>query len=226
MTKELIFNLIRGLLDDQQGDWAKDNYIDPFFISACHNLQLELGAYGLVENVEEIVLPKIPAGTTSLAAYTQPDQPLAAMWQPLEIHERPAGSGDSAWQVMSQVAVIPHLPPQPAFRYWEYRAGEICLPPADQPLDLLVRFESLLPSISEPYQPMRLLGSSHILAYSAAGLIARSRGAEQLALTLSAEAQRQCQLLLLHLNRSKQMISIRQRPYRGVCDLSCQRLIG
>ncbi len=226
MTKDLIFNLIRSLLDDQQSDWAKNDYIEPFFISACHNLQLELGAYGLVESVEEIVLPNLPAGTTSLADYSPPDRPLAAMWQPLEIHARPAGAGDSAWQIMTQVAVVPHIPPQPAFRYWEYRSGEIVLPPSTQSMDLLIRFEALLPAISEPYQPMRLMGSSHILAYSAAGMIARSRGAEQLALTLSAESQRQCQLLLLHLNRSRQMISIRQRPYRGICDLSCQRLIG
>ncbi len=214
MESSQIFNLIRSLLDDPLADWTHNDYLEPFFNLACRNLQMELGAYGLVEDVSEIILPNLPAGTTSLASFTNPGQPLATMWQPLELFERPVGADDTAWQILRQVSTIPSLPPQPAFGFWEYRAGEIVLPPNAQPLDLRVRFESLLPIVSEPYQPLRLVGSSHILAYAAAALVARSRGNENLALSHAAEAQRQCQLLLLHLNRNRQMLSIRPRPFR------------
>lgn len=226
MQAKLIFTFIRSLLDDSQNDWTPDSYLAPFFNLACRNLQMEVAAFGLVENVAEVILPAVPAGTTSLAAYAEMNQPLSSMWQPLDLYERPAGAGDSAWRLLRRVEVVPPLPPQPFFDFWEYRGGDVVLPPASQPLDLMVRYEALLPYVTETSEPLHLLGGSHILAYSSAALIARSRGAEQLALTLAAESQRQCQLLLLHLNRSRQQISLRQRPYRGNLFASTPRLLS
>ncbi len=226
MTTSLIYSFIRSLLDDPQADWATDAYLQPHLNLAYRNLEMELGAYGLAADQAEVVIPNLPPGTTDLTGYAEPGGPLAAMWQPLTIYERPAGASDQDWQLLRPADIIPPLPPRPFCDIWEFRLGAIHLPPASQALDLRIRFEELFPALTDPDQPLRLAGGNHLLAYSSAALVARARGAQDLALSYAAEAERQRQLMLMRLNRERQAITLRQRPYRSNQLLSTPRLLS
>lgn len=226
MTTSLIYSFIRSLLDDPQADWATDAYLQPHLNLAYRNLEMELGAYGMAADQNVAVIPNLPPGTTDLSSYAAPGGPLAAMWQPLTLYERPAGASDNDWQLLRPSDNLPPLPPRPFCQIWEFRLGAIHLPPASQALDLQVRFEELFPALTDPDQPLRLTGGTHLLAYSTAALVARARGAQDLAMAYAAEAERQRQLLLMRLNRELQGITCRQRPYRSNQLLSTPRLLS
>jgi len=215
-TAAVVFDLARVLLDDPERDWATDEYLRPFLNLGWRGLANELGACRMGFDERVVVLPRLAAGTESLSAFLLPDQPLATMWQPIEIWERPSGGDDTQWRRMQRVAVLPpDFTPQPFLGIWEYREGDIWFPPSNQTTDVQVRFEEIFPAISDATQPLRIAGAGNILSYSVAALVARSRGNRAMAADYAAEATRQTGLLMLRLGKEMQNVRVRQRGYGG-----------
>jgi hypothetical protein len=210
----MVFDGARALLDDPDREWATDDYLRPFVNLSYRGLASELAAYRLSFDERVAVLPNLPPGTQDLAAFTAPGGALAALWQPIELRERPIGGDDSDWTTMRRVDRLPAGDPQAMFELWEYREGDIYFPPATQALDLMVRFEEIFPAVASGSEPLRIIGSATALAYSAAALAARSRGGAELAADLSQEAARQTQLLILRLINESQSVRLRQRRFR------------
>lgn len=212
-TASSVLDSTRALLDDPERDWATDDYLRPFLNIAYRDLASELGAYGISFDQRVVVIPNVAANTTDLGAYIVAGGPLATMWQPIDLYERPAGGDDSQWVSMRRVAEMLPALPKPNFGTWEFREGNIYLPPSNQTNDLLVRFEEMFPNIADVSEPLRITGAANILACATASLAARSRGGRELAADLSIEARRQTTSLLLRLNKEAQKIRTRQRRY-------------
>lgn len=213
-TAAIVFDFARSLLDDPERSWATDEYLRSFLNLAWRGLANELGACRMGFDERIVVLPNLGAGTQDLSAYLLPGQPLATLWQPIEVWERPAGGNDTQWHPMQRVAaIVPDLPPQPCFGVWEYREGNLWFPPSSQPIDLQIRFEEIFPALADATQPLRIAGAGHILGYSVAALAARSRGQRNMAADYAEEAQRHTGLLMLRLGKEMQNLHVRPRPY-------------
>lgn len=213
-TAAIVFDFARSLLDDPERSWATDEYLRTFLNLAWRGLANEMGAcrMGLDERV--VILPNVSAGTQDLSAWLLPGQPLASMWQPVTLWERPAGGNDAQWRPMQRVGALdPEMTAQPYLGIWEYREGNVWFPAATQAVDLQVRFEEIFPALADATQPLRIVGTGHILGYSVAALTARSRGNRTMAADYAAEAQRHTGLLMLRLGKEMQNLRVRPRAY-------------
>lgn len=211
-TLGVVFDLARTLLDDRESDWATDDYLRPFVSLAARMLSAELAAYRFSFAETEAVLANLPVGTNNLGAFLASDGPLANLLQPLALWERPTGGDDSQWTRLARVEQLTPQPPAASFHFWEFREGNIYLSPTSIPIDLRIRFEETLNALGDSAQRLRIPGSASILAYHAAALVARSRGARDLALDLSSLAQRH--LDDWRLREGKELQNIRYRQQR------------
>ncbi len=213
-TAAVVFDFARALLDDPERNWANDEYLRTFLNLAWRSLANELGACRMGFDERVVVLPNVSAGTQDLSAWLLPGQPLAMMWQPVEIWERPAGGNATQWRPMRRVGALdPEVPAQPFPDIWEYREGNIWFPPVTQAIDLQVRYEEIFPALADATQPLHIVGTGHILGYSVAALVARSRGSRSMAADYAEEAQRHTGLLMLRLGKEMQNLRVRQRAY-------------
>lgn len=170
---------VQTLTAEMGQDWATPDYILEHLAIVNDDLEPELQMYNLNFETQSVILPNIPANTTSLAAFQEDGQPMAGLILPNTLEWRLVGQNDEQWQPVEYVQKVIDTntgTSEPgsatASNYnivvsWEYRNGKVLISPCAQPVDLRIRYQSLPVEVQdasdEESQPIR--GVTNILVY-------------------------------------------------------------
>ncbi len=161
-----------------------------------------------------VIIPGVPANTTSLAAYVAPGGTLQDLAAPLTIRERQAGTDDNNWQELERVSELAARTPGDYLRTYEWRGGNVYFLGATQPLDLEVRYERIWPAIAAPTDALGAIGVATILGYWTAGLMAMAMREQQLGAVYIAEARHLLYRWMQRQVMDAQGVTRRPRPFR------------
>lgn len=210
-----VFAQVRTLLDDQEQDFATDDYIQPFLASAQDDLVAEcLRDPNIGQIKAAIVLPAVPAGTTSLAQYFMPGGALELLTNPIELREKQAGTAD-----INYVTMIPRGTPTRAVSQNGYNSVycwtgvDIILPGANQALDIWV-WGSCAPAVIVNAETPLVNTTETILKYATAKQICRSRGNRELMRDFQQDQAVQQSAWLRNIYKIQQSIRVVNRPWR------------
>lgn len=180
----------QALLDPTGQNLFSQQRLMPYLNMAYAALRDEgVSARELTAAETVVVIPTLPAATTSLAAYVAPGGMLQNLAAPLTLRERPAGTDDNHWTEIERVIELPARDPDDLLRCYEWRGGNIYFLGATQPLDLEVRYEQIWPAIGSPQDSLAAVGIATILGYWTAGLMAIAMREQQLGALYIAEAR-------------------------------------
>lgn len=105
------------------------------------------------------------------------------------------------------------LQPSTYLRLWEWREDKVNLIGATQSITVRMRYEKVLPELTVGTDPVQIRSATDPLAFAAAALAARSRGARALAQDLLATAQMATENLIERYVRPEQHKGRRRMPY-------------
>lgn len=174
---QMIISRVQTLVADLGQDWADPDLICKHLVIANDDLEPELQMYNLDFDTQVVILPSIPANTTTLGALQEDGQPLSGLILPKTVEWRLAGQSEEQWQPVNYVQKVVDtdtgtgLPGAAvASNYsdvesWEWRNGTLFLSPCSQSVDLRIRYQSLPVEVNadSPNQPVR--GVTNILTY-------------------------------------------------------------
>jgi hypothetical protein len=171
---------VRNLLDDPQGSYLTDAFIEPLINEVYDDANSQLANTGTSWDISTVECPNIAAGTPNLAPQQQPGQLLGTLTdQPLRIDWKPAGNPPQNYQLVHNYEVLPDFLPQQGIPGWEFRSDVIWLGPATFAVDLRIRGEfgpPVLTSNDSVLISHPRIG--YVVAYGTAALIATVRGNE------------------------------------------------
>lgn len=220
LTAGQVFTQIRSLVDDDTQDFTTVDYLVPRVQIAMDKLVLNCLANPNMGSLKiSVVLPSIPQGTQSLSAYFNPSDPsggpLATLSDIISVRERPsAGSrNEQDWVAMDVVIDLPATQPTSFNRVYVWTFDDIKLLGADQALDMRI-FGKFTPVPIKDDKTSIPPNVGVILAYSAAAVIAKSRGNPQLGADYEAEAKMLTDSLFANSIMAQQSMRVRMKPFR------------
>lgn len=176
VTADYIFTQVQALVDDLEESFATDDYIQPFLQMAQDDFVNEVLKDSNIGAVKAaIVVPAVPAGTTSLKQELMPSGRLELLEQLIELREKRAGAADTDY-----VYMVPRYTPVSATSQsslnltYTYTGTDIILPGATQDVDLWAWGEFAPAKITGPDTPI-VPGIETVLKYATASLVAGSR---------------------------------------------------
>lgn len=177
-----VFPKIAALLDDDDRDFATDQYLVTKLQLALDKLVLRClnnPNMGTLKTVVE--LPNVPAGTRSLRAYFEAGNattngPLALLSDLIDVRERPAAGSrnEQDWIMMDPVPNLPAVQPTSFNRVFLYTYDDIKLLGADQAVDMRI-FGKFTPTAIKDGDTPVPPNCDAILAYGAAAIVANAR---------------------------------------------------
>lgn len=171
---------IRFLLEDPDGNYATDAYIQPGLNLEWINLFNELGLSSSDFDSYTVELPSVPAGTADLSQFMASGQALDGLMTPREIEWKLPGQDPinyfDAEGPLSKLRDIP-LPGIPALDCWSYKHFVIQLSRTSTTLDLRVTGDFIFPPVN-PSDAQVTLRTNFLpaLSYRIAAVIAEIRG--------------------------------------------------
>lgn len=178
-------------------------------------LQRELAESGvsvLVSQVD-IDLPLADGVTNTIISDVSTPQLPADLLAPHQLWEQATGSNDIFTPMEKITGGLPNFQPGPRLRMWEWREDAIQLLGATQETTVRIRYEKSLPAIVVGTDPLQIRSSIDPLAYAAAAMAARSRGAQALAADMFALAENAAEKLIERYVRPEQFKGRRRKPY-------------
>lgn len=184
----LIIKTVSVELKDLGQSWLNSDYICDVLAIMNRSLATEFDDLDLDFDTQVEILPNVPAGTTDLDDYQSAGKPLYSLVLPLVIECRLAGQSQMQWVIVPRVDKVIDTDnnsgetgqavssSESYIASYEWRGARIILSPANQVMDVRVRFESLPLEIDadSPNQPA--MGLVNTLAFMTALDIAASRG--------------------------------------------------
>lgn len=215
MTVSQILPMIRTLLDDDVMDFTTFEYLAPKIQLALNKLVLDClnnPNMGTLKTV--VILPTVPAGTTTLATYFESGGPLALLSDIISLKERPsAGSRTEAeWTDMDQVPNLPAFIPASYNRVFVWTLDDVKLLGATADTDLRV-FGKFTPVVISSEETAIPPSTDTILSYRAASIAAKARGNAQLGVDYADEAKGLTDSLFANVIMNQQSMRVRMRPF-------------
>lgn len=206
--------LARSLLDDAGGDVFTDPVLIPFVASAYRKLQGYLSENN-VRTVEERSpdINLVAVTQTTISDSTSPALPTDLI-VPYELEEKPTGSGEMFKPMTKLLTRIPDVPQKQNLYVWSWYSDRINLLGASVATTVRVVYEKGLPDLAVAADPILIRGSIDALAYGAAALAARSRGATQMAADCEAQFADEAHYIVSDQLKGDLYVGTRRRPYR------------
>ena len=213
-------NLTRALLNDTAGAVFTDTLLMPLLNSAYRGLQRELAENGvsvLVEQQDLNLATDPVSGVTpmEISDVSSPQLPTDCM-VPHMLWERATPNTTDVFIPMEKFTSggsMLNLQPSTYLRLWEWREDKVNLIGATQPITVRIRYEKILPLLTLGTDPVQIRSATDPLAFAAAALAARSRGARALAQDLLGTAQMATENLIERYVRPEQTKGRRRMPY-------------
>lgn len=213
-------SLARALLNDTAGAVFTDTLLMPLLNSAYRGLQRELAENGVSVLIEQQDLDLEPDPTsgitnTEISDASSPQLPSDCL-MPHMLWERATANTTDVFVPMEKFMSggnMLNLQPSSYLRLWEWREDKINLIGATQAITVRIRYEKILPELTLGTDPLQIRAATDPLAFAAAALAARSRGARALAQDLLGTAQMATENLIERYVRPEQVKGRRRRPY-------------
>lgn len=200
---------VRALVGDPDGDFATDAYLLPLinqaYEQAIHTLEGTCSPF----ITQLLVVPNLPAGTTSLVAAQKAGQPLDGLMNPLDIEYKQSGLPDTNYIFAVQRNILPNTSPtgSPQIRGmdWEWRAYVLYVTPLPYIATLRVRGEFRPPALGNDDDIIvihPLMAAA--LAYSTAALVGAERINNNYVQNYGAQAEKMLDDIASELVRSQQ----------------------
>lgn len=217
-----VFSFVAAAFDDPEQDVFTDSYIRPFLQQANYRLFQNVfnnpniqGAKGIV------VVPDVPAGTTSLKKYLDKGGPLEMMAGIYSMREKPTGQTDDAYRPMKPAFDVP-ITTNPTIGsgtqlyfngIYILTKGDIILPGANQALDMRF-FASFKPVPIEDKDTPLIPDTMTILGHWVCEMLGPTRGATAEFMAYH-QGNREQAIAELFNNLIMQMqeVSTQQRPF-------------
>lgn len=104
---------VRNLLDDPQGSYLTDSFLDPLICEVYDDANSQLASTQGSWDISVVEVPGVPAGTPNLAPWQAAGGLLATLTdQPLRIDWKPAGDDSSYYRLVRNYGVLPDLQPR------------------------------------------------------------------------------------------------------------------
>jgi hypothetical protein len=212
--------LARALVNDTSGAVFTDTLLMPLLNSAYRGLQRELAENGvsvLVEqqDIELDVNPSTGVTNTELSDVSSPQLPTDCL-MPHMLWERVAANTGDVFTPMEKFTsggAMLNLQPSSFLQLWEWREDKINLIGATQSITVRMRYERILPALTQGTDPIQIRSATDALGFATAALAARSRGARALAVDLLGAAQTAIEELINRYIRPEQAKGRRRKPY-------------
>ena len=213
-------SLARALLNDSAAVVFTDSLLMPLLNSAYRGLQRELAENGVsvLTEQQDIELDTDPTSgvtQTELSDVSSPQLPTDCM-VPHMLWERATANTTDVFVPMEKftsAGSMLNLQPSTYLRLWEWREDKVNLIGATQSITVRMRYEKVLPELTVGTDPVQIRSATDPLAFAAAALAARSRGARALAQDLLATAQMATENLIERYVRPEQQKGRRRMPY-------------
>lgn len=214
-TAGYVFDQVRSLMDDQEGQVATDDYLRPFLQMALDDLQaICLNDPNIGQIKASVVIPAVPAGTQSLAPELLPSGKLALLSDPIELRERKVGDQDSNYVRMIPYGVpLPNSSQQSLNRFYTFTGTDIILPGSSQDEDIWVWGAFKPAPIKDKDTPL-IPDTEIILKYGAAKLAFGSRGNVAREAKMEAYQMQVQSAWMRTLYKIQQSIRVVNRPWR------------
>lgn len=213
-------NLARALVNDTAGAVFTDTLLMPLLNSAYRSLQRELAEAGvsvLAEQQDLDLQPDPATGVTpiEISDTSTPQLPTDCL-VPHMLWERATANTTDVFAPMEKFTSgggMLNLQPSTYLRLWEWREDKIHLIGATQAITVRIRYEKVLPQLTQGTDPVQIRAATDPLAFATAALAARSRGARALAQDLLGAAQMAIENLIERYVRPEQVKGRRRMPY-------------
>jgi len=214
------FNLARSLVNDSAGAVFTDTLLLPFLNSAYRGLQRELAESGVSvlaeqQDLELDVDPSTGVTPVEISDVSSPQLPTDCL-APHMLWERATANTSDVFVPMEKFTSggsMLNLQPSTYLRLWEWREDKVNLIGATQSITVRIRYEKVLPQITQGTDPIQIRSATDPLAFATAALAARSRGARALAQDLLGTAQMATEKLIERYIRPEQVKGRRRQPY-------------
>jgi hypothetical protein len=213
-------SLARALLNDSAAVVFTDSLLMPLLNSAYRGLQRELAENGVSvlteqQDIELDVDPSSGVTQTELSDVSSPQLPTDCL-APHMLWERATTNTTDVFVPMEKFTSggsMLNLQPSTYLRLWEWREDKVNLIGATQSITVRIRYEKVLPALTLGADPIQIRSATDPLAFAAAALAARSRGARALAQDLLGTAQMATENLIERYVRPEQQKGRRRMPY-------------
>jgi hypothetical protein len=133
---------------------------------------------------------------------------------PVQVKERPAGSGMSFYPMNQAVKGLPHVQQGAYMRFWDWLNDAITMCGCVQAVDLWVRYKAYFPALTTASSVVKIFHGGNALAYSLAYAFSFPRGGEAAA-PMKTEAMRFIDQIAKRTTKKTGLRNTRRRPYGG-----------
>lgn len=183
MDVATINQTIRDLVEDADGTFADDPYLQTKLNLRYTAIQNRLGVYSSDFQEYTVELPAVPAGTPDLSAFMVQGKPLFGLITPREIEWKlPGLDSTNYFDAEGPLDKLRDIAPPgiPALDCWSFKHLGIQLGLFSTPLDLRVTGDFLAPPVNASDNQIQLaLNILPVIAYEVAVVIAKARGNQQ-----------------------------------------------
>jgi hypothetical protein len=172
-----VFSAVRALLDDQEAEFATDDYLVPFLQAAQDDLTLDVLNHANLGRMKfTVTLPNVTAGTQSLADYFGDDQPLATLQQVIRMREKLTNWAEYLYSPMRELLVPQYQPPQNQLNGWYTFTGQdIIIPGSGSDEDIQI-YGSFKPQLIQNADTPLVLGTEAVLREGTVAKVCFARG--------------------------------------------------
>lgn len=181
---------VRNNLDDPQGTYLTDDFLDPKIQTVYEKFTSKLTDTNskYCEDVQDV--PNIQPGTPNLASFAQVGGLIYQLVNPRRIDWKPAGNPDYYYQILEGPKdVNPDLIPQNYMVCWEFRKYVVWISPATIAVDLRIRGDFDPDALTSDDSPLTLHPRiGYAVACQVSADVAKTRGNQNWVTQFGADA--------------------------------------
>src|ERR1700761_1841999 len=132
---------IRDLVDDPDGEFATDDYLQSKVALAYDDLYNALRMTGAQFDETVVELINVQLGTSELSAYFASGKPLETLLNPKYFEWKLTGLDPTNYVEARLVDRVPDVQPNQWIAKWEWRKGNIFFTPVTTAVDIRIRGE-------------------------------------------------------------------------------------
>lgn len=173
---------IKSLVEDDDGEFATDSYLQPKVAMAYDDLYNKLRMTGAQFDESVVELINVPAGTSDLGAYFASGKELELLLNPSKngFDWKFTGLDSTNYRTVNLVSKIPDVQAGQIIRSFEWRKGNLYFTPITAAVDIRIRGEFLFSALKADADPVQAgINVGNVLVYWTAALIGIVRGNPQ-----------------------------------------------
>jgi hypothetical protein len=198
---------VRALVEDPNGDYADDPYLQPLLTLCYTEISNRLRLCNPDFDEYTVELPNVPAGTPDLSAFQATGQPLAFLIEPIRIEWKLPGQDPTYYAGAEKLNKIRDIliPGISAIDCWTWTHLTIFLSRFNVNLDIRVTGEFMFPPLSTGADTALIgLNALPAMSYAIATTIAMKRGNQQWVSNYGAKADENFDTLNISMCKGRQ----------------------